>query len=108
MSNPSMYARKRGATPPLGSKVQKLLPDHSTLDELRLAVSLARIKHQAAVARLERRSGTVDDADKVQLTAAVRTAAENLADAQGKLRIFPARPVAPFEIPDLLDRAIEE
>jgi hypothetical protein len=39
----------------LGPDVQKLLPDTGVLDQKRLAVSLARIKQQAALGRVERR-----------------------------------------------------
>lgn len=91
----------------LGSNVQDLLPDPSTLDERRLAVSMARIKHQTAVTRFERRVGSVDGSDG-SLLAAVSTAADRLADAEQELRVFPARPIAPFEIPELLDQALEE
>ena len=90
----------------LGPNVQKLLPDQSTLDQRRLAVSTARIKHQAAVARLDRVSA--NDTDKALLVDSVATAQDNLAAAEGELRAFPARPVAPFEIPELLDRALDE
>ena len=83
-----------------------MLPDQSTLDQRRLAVSTARIKQQAAVARLDRT--LADDTDKVPLIDAVATAQDNLAVAEGELRAFPARPVAPFEIPGLLDRALDE
>ena len=92
----------------LGTNVQKLSPAPSVLEERRLSVSMARIKFQAASARLERKGGFVDGSDQTSLTEAVVTAADALAVAEQELRSFPARPVTPFEIPEFLDRALGE
>ncbi|MEJ1935736.1 hypothetical protein WDZ92_36550, partial [Nostoc sp. NIES-2111] len=92
----------------LGSDVQKLLPAPSDLDGRRVAVSTARIKHQAAVARLGRAASLIDSSEIAQLKEAASAAATKLAEAEQQLRVFPARPVAPFELPELLDRALGE
>jgi hypothetical protein len=90
----------------LGPDVQKLLPDPEALDRRRLAVSLARIKHQACMGRLERRGGSnapeaAPEKEQLELASAA------LSEAEAEMRAFPARPMLPFEIKELLDAALE-
>jgi hypothetical protein len=88
----------------LGAEVQQLLPKANDLDSKGLAVSLARIKHRAAVTLAARRLGANGaDADA---EAMVDAAAENLQRAEDELRSFPARPVRPYEVQEFLDQAL--
>jgi len=89
----------------MGSDVVKLLPDQSELDARRLAVSIARIKHQAAIIRAER----IAAADpSLSASSEVEATARMLEQVEGDLRSFAARPVAPFEIPELFELALEQ
>lgn len=91
----------------LGQAVQSLLPDAASLEEKHLAVAMARIKQQAAVSRAER-YGDPASAEARTLSEAVDSAIKDLAIAEDDLRKFPARPVAPFEGPEFLERALVE
>ena len=88
----------------LGARVQEILPDPAALDEKRLKVSLARIKYQSALTRAERVRSPGDESSDP----AVEIALSNLAVAEDDLAAFPARPLLPFEITELLERAIDE
>ncbi len=93
----------------LGVEVTKLLPDAVALDEKRLAVSLARIKYQAAVVRWERRAGRESGSDLEESSVStIDEAAANLTEAERQLREFPARPIAPYELVELLQQALKE
>jgi hypothetical protein len=87
----------------LGSDVQRLLPAPVALDEKHLAVSMARIKLQAAIATAKR-GGAQEEA--ALETEAVRSAKSRLDGAEEGLRAFAARTVAPFELTELLDRGL--
>jgi hypothetical protein len=89
----------------IGPEVQKLLPDTASLDQKRLAVSLARIKQQASTARLERRGGP-EAPEAAEERKVVEAASTALSEAEAELRAFPARPIWPFEIGELLDQAL--
>jgi len=89
----------------LGPEVQRLLPDTSSLDQKRLAVSIARLKHQAALGRAERRGG-INAPEAAEERKAVESASLALSEAEAELRTFPARPVLPFEVAELLDDAL--
>ena len=80
-----------------------MLPEPDVLEERRIAVSLGRLKHQAAVSRVER----VGDRASAELKEAVGATAAALEEAHEALLQFPARPVAPYELVELLDRALE-
>lgn len=90
----------------LGSDVQKLLPDGASLEEKRIKVSISRIKYQAALVRAERRGG-VDAPEAADERLLVESAKTELSEAEAHLRSFPARPILPFEIAELLDEALE-
>jgi hypothetical protein len=90
----------------LGSDVQNLSPEVKLLDQKRLAVSLARIKQQSTLAKAERRSG-IDAPEAIEERRAYDAAVIALSNAEAELRAFPARPVLPFEIPELLDEALK-
>lgn len=89
----------------LGAEVQRLLPDTAALDEKRLAVSVARMKLQTAVGIEERRSSPVTEG--APEPESIRLARTRLEEAESDLSAFPARPVAPFEIPEMLDLAFK-
>jgi hypothetical protein len=72
----------------------------------RLAVSLARIKHQACSGRLERRGG-MNAPEAAQEKEELELASAALAEAEAELRAFAARPILPFEIKELLNTAVE-
>jgi hypothetical protein len=90
----------------MGSGVAPLLPNQSELDEKRLEVSIARIKYQFEITKAERIAGV----DPVSLSPSpdVEAAARILERRESDLRSFPARPVAPFEIPELFALALEQ
>jgi hypothetical protein len=90
----------------LGPDVLKLLPETGALNERRIAVSVARIKLQAAIGRAERRGG-LDAPEAREERQAAEAASAALSEAEAELRAFSARAVMPFEIPELLDQAIE-
>jgi hypothetical protein len=87
----------------LGADVLNLVPDSSEFDEKRLAVSIARLKHQAALGRAER-SGNQKTPDMAET---IEAAAGSLGQAEKQLQSFPARPVSPYELPELLNQALE-
>jgi len=87
----------------LGPEVQKLLPDSETLEKKRLAVSMARIKLQAAIAMAQRGGAREED---VAETDAVLEARSRLDAAEEDLREFSARPIAPFELADFFERGL--
>lgn len=87
----------------LGAEVVELLPDTKSLEEKRIAVSVARLKHQAAVARSERAGDRASD----ELKDAVEQSLTNLQSAQGDLSKFPARPLAAYEPVELLEQALK-
>ena len=86
----------------LGTEVVRLLPDSASFDEKRIAVSLARLRHQTAVSRAERVAGRVPE-----LEASVEATASALKIAQSDLEAFSARPVSPYELPELLGEALQ-
>lgn len=90
----------------LGPDVQKLLPDTDALDKKRLAVSLARLKQQTCLARVERRGG-IHAPEAALETEQLEDASVALAKAETELRAFPARPIQPFEISELLSTALD-
>jgi hypothetical protein len=91
----------------LGSDVVRLLPDAAALDEKRLKASLARIKYQGALGRVARRGG-IDAPEAASEKEGLGNAAIALAQAEEDLRAFPARAIMPFEVPELLDTALNE
>jgi hypothetical protein len=90
----------------LGPEILKKVAEPTSLEEKRLAVSLARIKHQAALTRAERQllHNTSEESAESEAAAA---AGEALAEAEAELAAFPARPTAPFEVEELLDGALD-
>jgi hypothetical protein len=90
----------------LGPDVQRLLPHPEELDKKRLAVSLARLKHQACSGRVERRGG-MNAPEAVQEKQELELASTALDEAEAELRAFAARPILPFEIRELLDAAVD-
>ncbi|WP_316231113.1 hypothetical protein [Bradyrhizobium sp. SZCCHNR1051] len=90
----------------LGPDILKKVAEQESLEEKRLAVSLARIKHQAALTKAERKAA-VDPSGDTADREAVALAAQTLADAEAELVGFAARPVAPFEIAEFLEAAFE-
>ena len=88
----------------LGSDILKKVVDQASCEERRLAVSLARIKHQAALTRAER--GPAHD-DASASAEAVAASGDLLAEAEAELRAYAARPIAPFEISEFLEDALE-
>lgn len=88
----------------LGSEVQRLLPDSASLDEKRLALSLARLKYQASIGRVERRG----DARTPEDLAAIENAELAMEEAKSQLQKLPARPIAPYEHRELLEEALEQ
>jgi hypothetical protein len=90
----------------LGPEVQKLLPDTEELTSKRLAVSLARIKHQVCLGRVERRGG-INAPEVAQEKEQLEAAFGILSEAETQLRTFPARPVLPYEIAEHLSIALD-
>jgi hypothetical protein len=90
----------------MGSDILKKVAEQESLEEKRLAVSFARIKHQAALTKAERRSA-IDASGASTETEAVASTAEALAQAEAELSAFAARPIAPFEVEELLHSAFE-
>jgi len=90
----------------LGSEVHRLLPNAAALEEKRVKASLARIKHQSALARAERRKG-MGASDAIEAKEVISITSAALAQAEEELKAFPARPILPFELAELLDEAIE-
>jgi len=88
----------------LGSDILKKIAEQASCEEKRLAVSLARIKHQAALTRAER--GQFHD-DPSASAEAIVASGELLAEAEAELAAFAARPIAPFEISEFLEDALE-
>ncbi len=89
----------------LGKDVQALLPEQAELDGLQLAVSTAKIKQQAARTKAERateRDGSVPKDAREALEAADQM----LRNARMELNRFQARPVAPFELSEMLNEAL--
>lgn len=91
----------------LGQLVQSLLPDPASLEKKHLAVAMARVKHQAAVTRAGRYDNSAS-AEARKASEAVDKALNELNMAEEELRGFAARPVAPFEGPEFLARALVE
>ncbi len=89
----------------LGLEVQRLLPDAAALNERRLAVSVARVKLQAALARQEREGGPGEGSEPLP---EVQALVASLGAAESDLRAFAARPVAPYELVELLGKALDE
>jgi hypothetical protein len=89
----------------LGSDILKKIADQPSCEEKRLAVSSARIKHQAALTRAERGSAHDDPSASAE---AVAAAGDLLAKAEAELAAFAARPIAPFEISEFLENALEQ
>lgn len=81
----------------LGPEVQRLLPETTSLDKKRLAVSLARIKQQASSGRVQRLGG-INAPEAAEERKAAESASIALSEAEAELRAFPARPIMPFEI----------
>jgi hypothetical protein len=88
----------------LGPEIQQYLTlDAAMLEERRIAVSLARLKYQAALSRKER----AGDRASPEIIEAVRATSAALDEAHEQLLQFPARSIAPYEPAELLDRALE-
>lgn len=90
----------------LGPDILKKVAEQESLEDKRLAVSLARIKHQAALTKAERQSA-IDPSAGLADREGVALAAQALADVEAELAGFAARPIAPFEIAELLEAAFE-
>jgi hypothetical protein len=90
----------------LGPDVQRLLPDTDALTGKRLAASLARIKVQVCLGRVERRGG-IHAPEAAQEKEQLETASAILSEAETQLRTFPARPVLPYEIAEHLSTALD-
>jgi hypothetical protein len=69
-------------------------------------VSMARLKLQTALARAERHGGTESPYASEEMHA-IDAASEGVLQAEAQLQAFPARPVLPFELPELLADALE-
>lgn len=87
----------------LGSDVHRMLPDTEELDERRLAVSVARIKVQAAEVLAERAAAHPNHA---VLSASLNEARERLKQAERDLAAFAARPISPYEKVEFLSLAL--
>jgi hypothetical protein len=86
----------------LGSEVVRLLPDGKALEECRLAVSIASIKYQTAIAQSARDL----EPDHAGMSDAAKDALIKLTSAQSDIRAFPARPLAAFEVAEYFDAAL--
>ncbi|MDF0695624.1 hypothetical protein PYR71_03680 [Rhizobium sp. MC63] len=89
----------------LGPDVHRMLPDAEELDERRMAVSVARIKFQAAEVLAERGSAHPEHAI---LRAGLNEARQRLTQAVEELASFAARPIAPYERAEFLDLALTQ
>lgn len=90
----------------LGPDILKKVAEQEASEDMRQTVSLARIRHQATLAKAERRSAL--DASAASADAeAVASAAQDLAKAEAQLSSFAVRPIAPFEIAEFLEAAFE-
>lgn len=89
---------------PSVKETRKRIADQiETLLDGKLSVSVARMKLQTAIAVEERRnSAAVLNGPEPE---SVRSARLELEEAEENLRAFPARPISPFELPELLDKA---
>lgn len=90
----------------LGTEVQRLLPDAAALDEKRLGVSVARMKLQTAIVLEERKGFSASEGGPEPES--IRLARSRLEEAERDLTAFPARPVAAFEIPEMLALALKK
>jgi hypothetical protein len=84
----------------IGSPVQGVKLDAEEIDRRQIAVSLARFKHQTALARAERNTSEALQDLEGAAASAVRAAEE-------ALRAVPTRPIAPYESVEFLDTALE-
>lgn len=90
----------------LGPDILKKVAEQEASEEMRQAVSLARIRYQAALTKAERRISL--DAASASIDAeAVASAAQDLADAEAELASFAVRPIAPFELAEFRDAAFQ-
>ncbi|CAN5923021.1 hypothetical protein BH11PSE3_BH11PSE3_12430 [soil metagenome] len=85
----------------VGPAAQNLSSNLVDIDKRRIAVSLAKFRHETALARAERGGQSAESANEAE-------AATALTDAEQKLREPPARPVAAYEPAEFLDTALDK
>lgn len=87
----------------LGQETIRRLPDPADHDAKRIRVSLARLRRDIAAVQLE---NSPEGSENVDARRALTLAEQELAAADESLRSSDARPIAVYEVPELIERAI--